>query len=170
MVRYIYGHPVNSIPLTQLYETYTAGDKYLVCDLSHRLIETVKNSLSESNCCIVYNELIKFSDYDELIERAKRLIRSETKVAFEDELFECLDRDSLVDILNFEWLGLEEIKILGSCLRWVEADIERMNLVQTGPSKRKVFTAIKHHIPFSDMTPEELGTFEGIENLLNIVQ
>lgn len=166
VIKYIYGHRLEEFSLAELYETYMAGDKYLVHDLNDRLIEFIDSILDESNCCIIYNELVKIGGHEELLERAKRLIRWEAKVAFEGELFESIDKDTLIDLLNFRWMNVYEIDVLESCLRWVEAKIEKLGLNPTDENKREVFSSIKHHIRFSELTPEDLGTFAGIESLL----
>lgn len=166
ILKYIYGHRLEEISLAELYETYVAGDKYLVHDLNDRLIEFIESRLDASNCCIIYNELVKIREHDELLDKAKRLIRSDAKVAFGNELFESIDKDTLIDLLNFQWLNVREIDILESCLRWVEAKIEKLGLIPTNENKREVFSAIKFHIRFSELSAKELGTFAGIESLL----
>ena len=168
MQRYIYGMPVDQIPITRLYETFIAGDKYMVFNLNDRLIEFVKEILDESNCCILYNELIKIGEHEELIEEARRLIRSRTKAAFNDWRFECIERDTLIDILNFEWLEMDEVQILESCLRWAEDEIESLELCNNAKNRRKVFADIKPNIRFSDIRPDQLATLKGIDSFLPI--
>lgn len=74
---------------------------------------------------------MKIGENDELVAKAKSLIRSNSKTAFGHDLFWSIEQDTLIVLLNFEWLSVQEAKTLVSCLSWAEENVKKLGLAQT---------------------------------------
>lgn len=145
-----------------------AGDKYQVYKMSEIMFAYIKNILSTSNCCIVYDQLMKFpSEYVVPLDQVKNIIRYNSQVAFTNKYFINISQKTLVDLLNFDSLSIKEIDVLKSCAKWVDEDIKRLNLESNKTNKRMIFKSIKNFIRFSEITFNELKNFDQIGELLS---
>ena len=165
--RYIYGHGIE-INLTELYATYLAGDKYLVNHLVDSLIDFIRKNLNASNCCLIYEQLGRIQRDDELLDQIRNLIKLHSDTAFKSDKFTEISQETLVDILKFESLNIDEIDVLKACWNWIEKQIVKLDIQATEVSRQKLFQPIKPLIRFVDLRPEEIGAFENeIKSLLS---
>lgn len=145
-----------------------AGDKYQVYNMSHSIFAFIKNILSTSNCCIIYDQLIKFpTEYIGPLDQVKKLIRCNSESAFKNKYFVNISQETLVDLLSMDGLTMEEIGVLHACAKWVDEEIKRLNLKLNRTNKQMVFKPIKNFIRFSEITLDELRNFDQIKDLLS---
>lgn len=158
--RFFYGYEVSDLDLSELYETYVAADKYQVNDLTD-LSEYVKTTLDASNCCLVYDQLLKLPNENVLkLNYVKRMIQLHAKKAFKSESFTKIHLKTLVSILELHHLNIDEIDILKTCLRWTEIECARRGMVAISENTREIFEPIKHLINFQSLRVEQLHNIE----------
>ncbi|XP_037035621.1 BTB/POZ domain-containing protein 6-A-like [Bradysia coprophila] len=170
MLTYIYTNEFNDLDdLSELFETFVAGDKYQVYNMNDAMFSFIKDVLNESNCCIIYDQLMKFpSEYLCVpVDQVRTMIRYNSGVAFNDEYFVDISQETLVDLLNMDALSLDEIDVLRSCAKWVDEEIRRLNLESNAANKQKIFKPFKNLIGFSRITLDQLEHFSPIKDLLS---
>lgn len=159
---------MEDLDLSELFETYMAGDKYQVYNMSETIFAFIKNILSTSNCCIIYDQLMKFpTEYVVPLDQVKQIIRHNSESAFKNKYFVHISQATLVDLLNMDALIIKEIDVLNSCAKWVAEEIKRLNLELNRANKQMVFEPIKTLIRFSDITFDELKNCEQFNELLS---
>ena len=144
-----------------------AADKYLVDYLGDNLIERIKNELNESNCCLIYDQLVKLPKEEKALNRVRNLIEINSEAAFNNEFFTQITLDTLIDILEMKCLLIDEIDVLVACSKWVDAKVKRQKLDATIKNKQKIFAPLKSLIKFKEIKFDEIiqiGT--NLRNLL----
>ncbi|XP_037047780.1 BTB/POZ domain-containing protein 3-like [Bradysia coprophila] len=169
MLKYIYTNVLKELDLSELFETFMAGDKYQVYNMNDTILSFIKNALNTSNCCIIYDQLMQFpSDYVCVpLDQVKTLIRYNSVLAFKNRHFVDISEATLVDLLSMDALTINEIDVLKSCALWVAEETERQNSQSNVTNKRKVFEPIKNLIRFSKITFDQLRKFNPIKDLLS---
>ena len=145
-----------------------AADKYLIYHLGDRLLERIKNETNQSNCCFIYDQLIKLQKEVEELNHVRNFIEKNSNSAFKNELFTQISQDTLIDILEMNCLCIKEIDILIACLNWVDAEVKRQKLDATIENKQKVFAPFKSLIKFRETKFDEIKKIGcQLRNLLN---
>lgn len=167
--RYIYTNVLKDLELSELFETFMAGDKYLVYKMSDTMFSFIKNVLNLSNCFIIYNQLMKFPTGYACVplDEVKTIIRYNSASAFMDKHFVNISQETLVDLLSMDVLNIEEIDVLRSCEKWVAEEIKQLNLEPNATNKQMVFKPIKNLIKFSKIPFDQLRNFNPIKDLLS---
>ena len=166
--RYLYGHKIgDDFNLSEISETYTVADKYLVVGLNDVLFNHIKESLDIFNCCLIYDQLIKIQKDDlPILKHVKSFIKYNTKKVVEHEFFTKIDENTLLDLLMMDELSVSEIELLNSCARWVKEELLREGLISNAQNKREIFKPIKNYIKFSVLSLEQMKVFGEIYDLL----
>lgn len=166
--RYYYGYQVSELlDLSNLVETYQAADKYIANDLNEKLLEHMKTIFDVSNCCIIYDQLLKMQTVDVLqLNDVRRMIQLNTEEAFMSRSFIEIDLHTLVDILSLDDLNIDEIDILKACSRWTEMECSRNGMQPNSANMQEIFRTIKHRICFTNLSIEQIKDFDQIERLL----
>lgn len=131
-------------------------------------MEYVNKILSEKNCFIIYENLNQLPSEQKTMNRVINLIRMNTKQAVEDDHFLNIDEDTLIDLLQSESLNIDEIEILSAITKWVDAEIERKQLLPSTINKQFIFKNIKNLVRFSKLNMNEIVEFDKIDDLLNL--
>ena len=160
---------------TDLWVTYMVADKYLVEELKFELILGTMTKLNKFNVCLLYDQFLEmpFDKIGGLIyektpfKEFEKFIQAYSKAAFESESFLEIETETLVRILSFEFLNLPELDVLKACFRWVNAEIERLELVPTAENKRKVFVPIKSFVRLTDLGYEQFGELSELKEVLS---
>lgn len=114
-------------------------------------------SLNESNCFIIYDQLVKLQrDCFSSLEKARKLIQLNSKLAFDSDYFTEIGEETLVDLLKMKYLTVSEIDILLSVSDWIDAQVQRGNLPST-ESKQTLFEPFKNLIRFDNLSAEEIS-------------
>lgn len=80
-----------------------------------------------------------------------------------------IGQQTLISILNFDYLRISEFDLLQACLRWTDAEVKRRDLKVTAINRRTVFESIQSLIAFRVLSLQELGQVE-IESFLSTEQ
>ncbi|KAG4071509.1 hypothetical protein HA402_011663 [Bradysia odoriphaga] len=169
MLTYIYTNEFNDLDLSELFETFVAGDKYQVYNMNDAMFSFIKDVLNASNCCIIYDQLMKFPSECVCVpvDQVRTMIRHNSRVTFKNEYFVNISQETLVDLLNMDVLSIDEIDVLRSCAKWVDEEIRRLNLESNAATKQKIFKPLKNLIGFSKITLDQLEHFSPIKDLLS---
>ena len=168
--RYLYGHKIgDDFNLSEIAETYTVADKYLVVGLNDVLFNHIKESLDIFNCCLIYDQLFKIQKDDlPVLKHVKSFIKYNTKKVVEHEFFTKIDENTLLDLLMMDELSVSEIELLKACDRWVNEELLREGLISNTQNKREIFKPIKNYIKFSVLTIDQMKGFGEIYDLLPV--
>lgn len=167
--RYIYTNVLKDLDLSELFETFMAGDKYQVYNMNDAMFSFIKHILNPSNCCIIYDQLMKFpTDYVCVpLDQVETIIRCNSASAFKNKHFVKISQDTLLNLLSMDALSIDEIDVLTSCAKWVDEEIKRLNLESNTTNKQTVFEPIKNLIRFSKITFDQLKSCNPIKDLLS---
>ena len=143
-----------------------AADMYLVDNLANNLLERIKNELNESNCCLIYDQLIKLQKEESTLNYVRNLIELNSEAAFKNNYFSQIDQTTLIDILKMKSLNINEIDVLIACSKWVDAEIERQMIEPIIENKRKMFVPLKCLINFTEMNADQVGKIGEILRVL----
>ena len=156
---------MNVIEFNDVFATYLAGDKYLVYHLNENLLKHIKKEANESNCCLIYDQLLKIKKEESTLNNIRGLI--EMYGLFSNEDFLKIDQCTLIDILKMNSMNANEIDVLIACCKWVDLEVDLQMLEPTIENKQKTFTSLKFFISFTNMKAEEVGKFVDLKNFLN---
>ena len=167
--RYFYTRNVQEIDLAEMPPTFVAANKYLVCDLIRDLADHITRScLDVSNAFLIYDQLLQLAIDDPLVNDIKFRIQTGFSEACADDIFNQIDKNTLIDILKFNWLNIAEMKLLKACLRRTDSEVARRHSTADQASKRATFESIKHLIRFGDLSLSDFGSVKEIQNYLTI--
>ncbi|KAG4078576.1 hypothetical protein HA402_002690 [Bradysia odoriphaga] len=169
MLKYIYTNRLKGLDLSELFDTFMAGNKYQVYKMNDKLFSFVNDVLNSSNCCIIYDQLMKLPAESVCVpvDHVKELIRYNSASALKNEQFMNVSLETVLDILNMDTLTVDEIDVLASCADWVAAEIKRQNLEPNAANMQETFKPIKNFIRFSMITIDQLKNFKPIMYLLS---
>lgn len=165
LIRYIYGFDFE-FDLELLYETFVAGDKYLVHSFTDAVLEYAKNKLDVSNCVLVYDQLLKFPHQTPLLQQAAELIQKHSKKAFKCACLARIDKATLISMLSLPKLSMEEIEILKFCSDWVDVQLKQNGLFASKENRLQIFEPIRYFIRFNEIPRSAIAKFAEIESLL----
>ena len=139
--------------------TLYASKKYGIQGLSHACVKYLKSSLTKRNVCMMFSQAQLF---DEKVLEAQciKMIEKNAKDILDSVGFREIPSQCLRTILTSDNLGVNEIIIFRSCLRWAECECKRQRLEITKENRRKVledvYTAIRFPLISSDEVVEEV--------------
>ena len=164
--RYIYCFEID-FQLTDLYESYLAADKYLLHHFSKALTDYVKAKLSAESSCLIYDQLIKIGEREEIsLASVRTVIIKNSLKTFESEHFTQIDQETLISLLSLDKLSISEIDLLAAVSKWVDCEVQRQDLPANEENRRKVFEPIKGYVLFTALTLEEIANCEEVTQLL----
>lgn len=175
MRRFFYSKEID-INASEIYETLEAATKYMVRDLIVALHELVMRKLDDvPNSCLLFDQLVKIEStfgYDGLhqplpFESLQRVIEINAVRAILNDSFEDIAQETLIQILKFDKLNIEELDLLKSCIRHTEVELSRLGLDATVANKRRIFANIKNLIRYTALDVAGFGKISGIENYLS---
>lgn len=132
-------------------------DKYLVHDFQERLLEHIENNLNKSNCTLIFDQLLKIEKENVCLDLVESFIKLNASAAFHSDSFLQIDQQSLIRLLNFDYLNVSEFDILIACLRWAHAKLKEANKKATLTNVQKELNGVKCLINFTDLTVDELS-------------
>ena len=146
-----------------------AADKYLVHHFSEALIEYVKNNLNAESSCLIYDQLIKIGEREELsLADVRTMIIEISKATLESDHFKQIDQETLIGLLSLDELSVTEDDLLVAVAKWVDCEVQRQGLPVNDENRRKVFEPIKPYILFSALKLEKIGSCKEITKLLTL--
>ena len=166
--RYIYSNKID-FDLSQIYESYKSLDKYLVHGFQDKLLGHIENNLNKSNCCIIFDQLLKIEKENVCLDFIESFIKINSSAALHSDSFLQIDLHSLIRLLNFDYLNVSEFEILEACARWVHAKLKKSNKMPIWQNVRKEFEEIRSLIKFTDLTVDELGKMSEMPKLRNVL-
>ncbi|XP_051977414.1 BTB/POZ domain-containing protein 2-like isoform X3 [Xyrauchen texanus] len=153
--RFLYSDEVQIGPETVMTTLYTAK-KYAVPALEAHCVEFLKKNLRADNAFMLLTQARLF-DEPQLASLCLENIDKNTADALAAEGFTDIDLDTLMAVLERDTLGLREVRLFGSAVRWAEAEAQRQQLQPTPENKRRVLGKALSLIRFPLMTIEEFA-------------
>ena len=136
--------------LSELYESYLAADKYLLHHFSEPFFEYIKGRLNAESSCLIYDQLIKIGEREEIpLPQVRTAVIEGGIKAFQSEHFMQIDQETLISLLSADELAVDEIDLLVAVSKWVDCEMQRQSLPANGENRRKMFERIKGYILFS---------------------
>ena len=163
--RYIYGFEID-YELVDLYESYLAADKYLLNHFSKAFFEYIQGRLDEESSCLIYDQLIKIGEREEIpFASVRTMIIEHSQKTLESEHFTQIDQETLISLLSLDQLSVDEINLLVAVSKWIDCEVQRQGLPVNRENRRRVFEPIKGYILFTALTPEKIANHEEIAEL-----
>ena len=145
--------------LTELYESYTAADKYLLHDFHRTFFDYVKSKLDVKSSCLIYDLLVKIGEREESpLACVKAQIIENSKKVFESEHFTQIHQETLISLLSLDQLDIDETDLLAAVSKWVNDEMQRQGLSMNDENRRRVFEPIKGYVLFAALTPEQIAS------------
>ena len=146
-----------------------AADKYLIHHFGEALFEYVNRRLNPESSCLIYDQLMKIGDREEIsLAYVRTMIVENSKAALESEHFTQIDQETLIGLLSLDKLAVHEDDLVAAVSKWVDYEVQRQGLPANFENRRKVFDPIKPYILFTSLTPEQISDCEEITNLLTL--
>ena len=132
--------------LNEIAVTYQVSDKYKVIGLCEKLLKLCESMLSIENALILYDQLLciqslvpayKFID---LSEQALDIIKMHTFLVFKSSSFLQIRKETLVKLLDANFLFLKEIETFLAAVRWIAENCK------TAEEQRNTLKSIKQLI------------------------
>ena len=144
--RYIYGHPID-FELSELYESYMAADKYLVHHFGEALIEYAKSRLTVESSCLIYDQLMKIGEHEEIsLADVRTMIIENSREAIGTENFTQIDQETLISLLSLKELSIDGNYLLAAVSEWIDCELQRQGLQVNHVNRQKAFQPIKSYI------------------------
>lgn len=167
-IRYIYGFPID-YELFELYESYMAADKYLLHRFGKAFSDYVKSKLNAENSCLIYQQLVKIENRENIpLAEVRTLIMENSWAIFESEHFRQTDQETLISLLSLDVLSIDEFDLLVAVSKWVDCEVQRQGLPVNGENRQKVFEPIKGYVLFTALTLEKAAKCNEIAKLLTL--
>ena len=164
--RYIYGFEID-FELADLYDSYLAADKYLLYRFDRAFFDYVKARLDPESSCLIYDQLIKIGEREEISLAHVRTVTIEnSRATFDSEHFTHVDQETLISLLSLDELSIDENELLVAVSKWVDCEVQRRGLPVSGENRRKVFEPIKSYVQFASLSPEKIADYEEVAGLL----
>ena len=126
----------------------------------------MKNQLDAESSCLIYDQLVKIGDREEIpLTEVRTVIIENTPEAFGSENFTRIDQETLISLLSLKELTIKEVDLLAAVLKWVDCEVQRQDLPLNRENQRRVFQPIKGYVLFTALTPEEVAKFKIAELL-----
>ena len=146
-----------------------AADKYLVHHFGEALIEYIKNNLNAENSCLIYDQLIKIGEREEIsLSDVRTMIIKNSKSTLESEHFTQIGQETLISLLSMDELDVDEIELLAAVSKWVDCEVQRQSLLANSENRRRVFEPIKPYILFTTLTTETISNRKEVAELLTL--
>ena len=166
--RYIYGFPID-YKLCDLYESYMAGDKYLVDHFGKAFFDYVKGKLDAESSCLIYDQLVKIGEREEIrLADVRTAMIKNSRETIESEHFKEIDQETLISLLSLDQLNIDEADLLAAVSEWVDCEVKRQGLPVNRENRRKVFQPIKSYVLFTALKPEKAAICKMIADLLTL--
>ena len=166
--RYIYGFPID-YKLCDLYESYMAADKYLVNHFGQAFFGYVKGKLNAESSCLIYDQLVKIGDRDEIrLADVRTAMIKNSRETIESEHFTKIDQETLISLLSLDQLNIDEADLLAAVSKWADCEVQRQGLPVNRENRRKVFQPIKGYVLFNALKPEKVAKCKVIADLLTL--
>ena len=166
--RYIYAFPID-YELAELYETYMAADKYLLHHFNKAFFGYITTKLTAESCCLIYDQLMKIGEHEELsLASVRTVIIEGSEATFKSDHFTQIDQETLISLLSLDELSIDEFDLLTAVSRWVDCEVQRQGLPANREKRQKVFEPIKSYILFTALTPEKFASCKEITELLTL--
>ena len=164
--RYLYGFEID-FKLSELYESYVAADKYLMHEFKEAFFEYIKGKLTAENSCLIYDQLMKIGDLDEIsLAHVRTVIIESSKQAFESECFTQIDQDTVINLLSLDEQSIDEFDLFAAVSKWVDCEVQRQGLPVNDENRRSVFEPIKGYIVFTALTLDQIAKRKEVSQLL----
>lgn len=124
----------------------------------------IESDLDESNCSIIFDQLVKIGVEDVATDLVQSFIKIGPSAALLSDSFLQMEEQSLIRLLNTDYLNVSEIDILRACSRWAQAKADR-----SGREMREEFEGVKCLINFADLTMNELSKACAKANLKSLL-
>lgn len=136
---------------------------FMVYDLCDTIRNYLNEKLNEENKILIYDQLMKImvvdpSINDDLLDNVRSSIGM---TAFGNKYFNKISENSLIDILSFEFMDLDECFLLKSCLSWINQSKAKIE------DKKTSFKTIRSYIDFRRITVEDFKNIKEIDSFLN---
>ena len=144
-----------------------AADKYLLHDFNAAFLGHIKNILNAKNSCLVYEQLIKIGNPEEIpFTHVKAMLMENSIQTFTSEHFTQIDQETLISLLSLKELSISEFDQLAAVCKWVDCEVRRQGLPVNVENRRRVFEPIKPYIRFSDLNGER---FAGCKEMVELI-
>ena len=144
-----------------------AADKYLLHHFGEALFDYVKAKLNAETSCLIYDQLMKIGEREEIsLADVRTMIIENSKATIESEHFTKIDQETLIGLLSLDELTVDEDELLAAVSKWVDCEVQRQGLPADSENLRKVFEPIKGYIVFTALTPEKIANCKKIAKIL----
>ena len=144
-----------------------AADKYLLHHFSEAFFEYIKGRLDAKSSCLIYDQLIKIGEREEIpLAQVRTMIIEKSKETLESDHFTQIDRETLISLLSLDELSIGEFCLLAAVSKWIDCEVQRQGLPMNRENRRRVFEPIKGYILFTALKPEKIANRKEIIELL----
>ena len=144
-----------------------AADKYLLHGFSKAFFDYVKDNLNAECSCLIYDQLMKIGEREEISLASVRTTIIEGKeTPFQSDYYLEIDQETLISLLSLDELRVAEIDLLTAVSKWVDCEVQREGLPMNHENRRKVFEPIKGYIVFSALTLDQIANCKEVAELL----
>ena len=136
---------------------------------SKSFFDYVKSKLNAASSCLIYDQLVKIGDREEIpLAEVRTVAIEQTQETFESEHFKHIDQETLINLLSLDQLSIDEFDLLEPISKWVDCEVQRQGLPINDENRRKVFKPIKGHILFNALKLEKAAKCKEIAELLTV--
>lgn len=139
----------------QLALTYQLSDRFKVIGLCESLLARCQTTLSIDNALILYDQLlcmegkVPADEYTELFESALDIVKMHTFLAFRSASFPLIRKETLLDLLDADFLFIKEIELFLAAMRWITTNCK------TADEQKATLRSIKNLIRFPLMSKSQ---------------
>ena len=144
-----------------------AADKYLLHHFGKAFFDYVKSKLNAKSSCLIYDQLVKIGEREEIrLAEVRTTIIENSRATFESEHFTQIDQETLISLLSLDRLSITEFDLLVAVSKWVDCEAQRRGLLVNCKNRRQVFKPIKSYILFAALTAEQVANCKELAELL----
>ena len=146
-----------------------AADKYLVNHFGKAFFDYVKSKLNAESSCLIYDQLVKIGDREEIrLADVRTAMIENSRETIESEHFKQIDQETLISLLSLDQLNIDEVDLIAAVSKWVDCEVQRKGLPVNRENRRKVFEPIKNYVLFTAFKPEKVAECKLIADLLTL--
>ena len=131
----------------------------------------VKDNLNAESCWLIYDQLMKIGEREELpLASVRARIIENSQEAIQSDHFKQIDQETLISLLSLDELRIAEIDLLAAVSKWVDCELQRQGLPVNRENRRKAFEPIKGYVLFTALTRAQIANCKEIVELLTFVE
>ena len=164
--RFLYSEEVRLDANTVIPILY-ASKKYMIPALSQKCSEYLEEQMGTENVCMILDQSILYDEL-ELQIKSKNFIAKHAEKVFSSEGFLALSHQALYQILDYDTLGVKEIRIFDAALAWSQEQCRQLEKENTPENQREILGEALYRIRIPAMTLSEYSNTVSKSGLLDL--